>query len=417
VVVVDTLRADHLGYSGYPLPTSPQLDRIARSSVVFRNAVSSSTWTKPAIASLFTALFPSEHGVVLQAHRHKTMLQEQALPPDLPTLAEHFAAAGYTTLAVVHQPNLREETGFARGFERFVHLDDADDFATVATMLAELDRLERRQPLFAYLHLLDVHWPYSERLEGVDLDRFGAVDARERVHRDRKAVRIARRHHWHGTDRRSLRALYDQGVAWDDRAISRLVAGLRERERWLSTLVVITADHGEGLLDHHQLEHSYEPYVELSRIPLLVRLPEGWDIPPGERHSVVSLTGLGPTLLDLAGIRGFRGASGRSFAAVVRGREDPHRYALCEMEKARAIRTRDAKLIAFASGGVEFYDLRHDPGERHDLARHGCRNRCRDLLSMLSEIDARLRPPADASTFSIRFDPQRVQQLRELGYL
>ena len=416
-VLVDTLRADHLGCYGYARPTSPNLDALAKGSVVFDSAISSATWTKPAIASLFTALYPSEHGIVQQLDEADPDLVDQVLPSSLPTLAERFHAGGFATLAVVHQPNLSHATGFDRGFQVFDHQRKVDDFGLVQSLLAHLDQLSGDRPVFAYLHLLDVHWPYTERLSDLALDAFGPIDPKDRVHAERAAVRHSRRHRWRHLDLPTVEAYYDHGVAWDDRAIGELIAGLERRRRWRKTLFVVAADHGEGFLEHRRLEHGFEPYRELTHIPLLMHFPEGSHVAPGRRRSVVSLTDVGPTLLELAGLPPWDDVTGRSFVEVVHGREDDRRSALIEMEKARAVRTLDSKLIVRRSGRLEFYDVAADPRELHNLTHHNCEGRCRETFQRLRRIDAGLKPPLKAEGSAVRFDPEDLEELKSLGYL
>ena len=417
LVVIDTLRADRLGAYGYPKPTSPAIDAVAREGVVFRSAVSSSSWTKPAIASLFTALYPSEHGIVWQHREGDRRIRSQVVAPGLATLAERFRQGGYATVGVVHQPNLGEEMGFARGFEVYRHLREVDDFALVDTLLGELDGLGDQRPVFAYLHLLDVHWPYDEILADLPLDTFGPIRPEERLHEDRAEVRKSRRRGFRGADAASVGARYDHGVAWTDHALGRLVDRLRASGRWERALFVVTSDHGEGLLERGQLEHTYAPYEEVTAIPLIVRAPPGSGVVPGDRRSVVSLVDVGPTLVELAGLPAWGEVSGRSFAGVLAGREDDGRAALIETERARAVRTATGKLILPRGGAPEFYDLATDPGERHNLAEAACAGPCREHLARLRRIDAELRPPALAEGAGARPAPEDVEDLRALGYL
>jgi arylsulfatase A-like enzyme len=417
LVVVDALRADHLGAYGYSKPTSPAVDAVAREGLLFANAQSPATWTKPAMASLFTALYPGEHGIVRMLHSRNPRLRFQSLPRSLPTLAERFQASGYTTLAVVHQPNLGEETGFARGFEVFDHRRSTDDFALVDALLQHIDEAGAQRPLFAWLHLLDVHWPYTEKLADLPLDAFGPIDPEDRLHAERRAVRNSRHGGFRDVDVATLEAWYDHGVAWSDRALGRLVAGLRARGRWPQTLLVVTADHGEGFLEHGRLEHSYLPYDEVTRVPLILKPHARAGIPPGQRASVVGLTGLGPTLVELAGLPVWKNVSGRSFAAIARGHEEPRRTALIETEDGRALRSAKGKIIVRPDGTVSYFDLVSDPGEKRDLAAGGCQGACRKLLGHLRQIETGMRPPLSPEGAAVRFSDEDLAELQALGYL
>jgi len=254
-------------------------------------------------------------------------------------------------------------------------------------------------------------------LADLPLDTFGPIDPDVRLHEDRAEVRRARRRGFAPGPGPSVGARYDHGVAWTDRAIGRLVDGLRASGRWDRTLFVVTSDHGEGLLERGQLEHTYAPYEEVAAIPLIVRAPPGTAAPPGERRSVVSLADVGPTLVELAGLPAWTGVSGRSFAGVVAGREDERRTALIETEKARALRTATGKLIVASGSAPEFYDLAADPDEERNLAEPQCTGPCREHLALLRRIDQGLRPPALAEGEGIRYTDEDLADLRALGYL
>jgi arylsulfatase A-like enzyme len=307
--------------------------------------------------------------------------------------------------------------GFARGFEVYRHLTKVDDFALVDTLIRELDAAGERRPVFAYLHLLDVHWPYDEVLADLPLDAFGALADDDRLHEDRTAVRRSRRHGFRDADALTVGARYDHGVAWTDRAVGRLVDGLRARGRWERTCFVVTSDHGEGLLERGHLEHTYAPYQEVSAIPLVVRVPPGSGVAPGQRRSVVSLVDVGPTLVELAGLPAWKEVSGKSFAGILAGVEDARRAALIETDKTRALRTATGKLIVPRGRALEFYDLASDPLEQRNLAVPACAGPCREHLARLRRLDDGLREPALAEGAGIRYAQEDVEELRALGYL
>jgi arylsulfatase A-like enzyme len=424
LIVVDTLRADHLGAYGYRYPTSPSIDALASRGVIFDRAYSPGTWTKPAIASLFTALLPSEHGILWQLKEDDPEVLNQGLHPSLPTLAERFRAAGHRTIGVVQQPNLPRALGFARGFDVYDQTSRGDAFAQVARLLERVDAASGSRgassPLFLYLHLLDVHWPYDEQLPGIPLDAFGAIAADERIPFERAAIRKARRRDFAGVDWPTLRARYDHGVAWTDAAVGRLVAGLEARGLLSNALVALTSDHGEGFFEHGRFEHNYDPYEEVARIPLIVRFPDGRGVAPGRRGSVVGLADLGPTLLDLAGLPRWTGTSGRSFANVVRGGEDPDRVALVQAERSSAVVGLGFKAIVDRNGRdgrVRYFDLRRDPGERLDLAANVCEEPCRAAVARLRAIERELREPPPKMAAPETLSPEQLEELRALDYL
>lgn len=320
IVVVDALRADRLGVNGYPLPTSPAIDELARSGVNFSRAFSNATWTKPAIATLFTSRFPSEHGLVTLPGERGGELIADGIAPSLPTLAEAFRAAGYSTAALVNQVHLEQELGFGRGFERYQQRRHRDGFKMVRELVDWLHGGLAEKPFFVYLHLLDTHWPYDSRLPR-PRRRFGSLDTKVRA-----PVQLPKVREWvqSGIDPDDLRALgarYDEEVAVADQAIGELAAALAAEGVLERTILVVTADHGEGFLEHGHLMHGYAPYDEVLRVPLVMRLPPTLGMPTGSRSSLVSHVDLGPTLADLAGVRLPSLPRAASYRALLAGSE------------------------------------------------------------------------------------------------
>ena len=157
--MVDALRADRLGVNGYPLPTTPNIDRLAQEGVNFSLAFSHATWTKPSIATLFTSVYAGQHGVSQVAVVEKEALQAEILASRWITLAERFQDAGYATGAVINQPHIKDRFGFDQGFEFFQSRRGTSASRLNPKLLSWLDTLPPSEsPFFAYLHYLDVHW-------------------------------------------------------------------------------------------------------------------------------------------------------------------------------------------------------------------------------------------------------------------
>src|SRR5262249_21481760 len=146
VFLVDTLRRDHLSLYGYPVQTSPEIERVARNAIVFDAAWTPSSWTNPAVASLFTGEFPATHGI--REHR-------SALAPEFVTLAEYLDARGYNTRGLVVNPGVRRG-GFEQGFDKLEFLNGAK---AEKVARAALERTSK-DPFFLYIHVMDTHYPY-----------------------------------------------------------------------------------------------------------------------------------------------------------------------------------------------------------------------------------------------------------------
>jgi arylsulfatase len=237
LVVVDTLRADHLGLYGHDRPTSPELDAWAAGGTVFERAYAGSSWTVPSMAMLFTGLVRSTN--------------QARLDPAQPTLTDLLSEAGFHCAAVISNKLLDRQKGWDRGFDSFElyelprrgpalgwYGDEVVDRGLAARAAAPLDR-----PLFLFLMLFDPHQPY------LPVDRAFAA----RPSAERRAALAAQLpegtalEDWAYTEIEERRALYEAEVAQADRALGRLFAALEARRGEREVLVVLTADHGEGL--------------------------------------------------------------------------------------------------------------------------------------------------------------------------
>jgi arylsulfatase A-like enzyme len=284
VVVIDTLRRDHLATYGYPRNTAPFLDQLAREGAAFE-AITPAPWTKPATASLLTGLHPVHHQVIDRLDR---------IPAAAVTLAERLRSAGYHTVGMSANGWVSAPFGFDRGFDHFLLADNVKAPALNRELLPQLDRLE--PPFFLYVHYIDPHLPYepevgwdgkplsaAERARPVTIEE---VDATHVLHRSPELLARAR-------------DLYDGEIRSVDDALRAVVGRLTQRGLMQHTVLVVTADHGEELEDHGRMSHGQTVYQEVLQIPLVIRSPR---LSAGRRPGRASLMDVVPTLLDLLGI-------------------------------------------------------------------------------------------------------------------
>ncbi|NNE07460.1 MAG: sulfatase [Gemmatimonadetes bacterium] len=301
LIVVDTLRADHLGCYGYERDTSPAIDRLAAESILFERAYSTAPWTLPAFASILTGLYPHEHGASLDYF---------AVRESAPLLAEKLNEAGYETAAFVSHIYTSSRYGFDRGSDTFEEFGLAENYAfdqakepnaqrVITAAVDWLDNRDRGRPYFLTVHLFDPHWdyaappPFAGTLAGSS-DSF-AVDgsfASIRPFMDRADELPAR-------DASHLKDLYDEEIRYTDAWIDTLLTHLRREER--EPVIALTADHGEEFQEHGGLGHAYTFYDEVLRVPLILRLPDR-NREGDVRSDWVTTAALYPTLLALAGI-------------------------------------------------------------------------------------------------------------------
>jgi arylsulfatase A-like enzyme len=407
--VADTVRADRLGLYGYGRPTSPRLDAFAREAVVFDDAVAQSSWTRPAVASLLTGRWPHQHGAV-------TLMS--ALRPDLPTLAELLRDRGYATAAFVTNLNVAGRFGFDRGFERFEYLPERDDRREVyvpaptlhAAALAWLAE-RRERPFFLWLHATDTHAPYRPPADQAARFRPAGIaptiddTMNLRTLMDRPAVATA-------DNVAYLSGLYDGEIAALDAAFGHLLDELRRRDLDRSTVVVFVSDHGEEFHDHGGLEHGRTLYRELTRVPLLVRLPGG--AMGGRRSAAVARhIDLVPTLLALLHQPAPSDLPGRVLLCPPAG-DVPALMAteLAGRQLVGLARGPWRAVFDESEGRAALYDVTQDPGERRDLA--GARP---VVVGFARQAIARLRLEGEPTAAPTIADPETERRLRALGYL
>jgi arylsulfatase A-like enzyme len=433
VILIDALRADHLGAYGYGRETSPELDAFAREAVVFEQAISQSTFTKASIASLFTGRAPYEHGVYWGDRRAAGGgLTSDALADRETTLAEALRTRGYLTAAWVQNSHLAPRMGFAQGFVDY--RDQQGDAESIdrrfLSWLASPARLER---FFVYLHYIDLHDPYRPEepwettfggpgveaaYEGIDLDEWGAW--LEGVRTGRIEVSEERVE--------AFRALYDGQIRFLDGRVGGVFEALRERGLYDDSVIVVTSDHGDAFMEHGFVSHSAAPYDELARVPLMIRLPGGRE--GGRRVATqVRLIDVAPTLLELGHAPRPKRMSGCSLVPLIEGR--PEDWAaerpecaiapieIAEVEDGPPTLGLRAGRFKYLVGpaGEELYDLEADPGERHDLIRGGASGRERELVAFRALAGEIVELRSRASAGSVELDAKTIRDLEALGYI
>lgn len=429
VVVADTLRADALAHGG---ELTPALDVFAAESVAFRAAFAQAPWTKPSVASLMTGLHPGAHGVTNHDGRFWSrsaggVAAVGVLPDALQTFAEVLRDAGYATAAFVANRWLGPGYGFDQGFEHY-DADISPDRIGAVFARADLwlDGRDPERPFLLYLHLMEPHGPYDAPEALVETARKAAAGAgRPLSQAEFESIpEYLRAPAWAATaaarDLREWRARYAAGVAALDRGFGLFVKHLEQRGLLDSTSLIVTADHGEELMDHGGWDHGDRLFDEQLHVPLLMRLPGARRA--GTRvESVVSLVDLYPTLLASAGAEGRGEVHGESLLPLACGLvpEDPERASFATATKwnpnLQSIRTRSRKLIVdTGSGAGVFFDLENDPRESRDVARER-REEAQALARRLFAFvaDAKRGAPAREEA---PIDAVLVEQLEALGY-
>ena len=420
LIVVDTLRADHLGVYGYDRPTSPNLDEWAEGGAVFEHAFSTSPWTLPSFGTMFTGQLPSRHlaGTFVRGAdgRPPNRSQFGRLDPSLPTLAEAANAAGFTTAAVINNAFLGPRFGVDRGFDTYDFAPASNKQLRRADVVVDraLDWLHGRgaTPFFLVIHFFDPHMDYDppEATRG----HFSAALPQTELPRVTEQIRATLRR-GDVFDRDYLVALYDEEILFVDRQLGRLFESLDADGLSDNTVVMLTSDHGEELFDHDGFEHGHTIYNELLHVPLVMRGP---GIQPARHDLPVSLLDLFPTVLGAFGQAVSDGAPGRSLWSVLDGGELPDRPAYAERTlygaEHQAIIDWPYKLIRRGGDETRLFDLSADVGEHHDVAASHPEDANR-LRGLLDATLAAASGPGAAD--EVDMDEETLKALRSLGYV
>ncbi|MEX1309820.1 MAG: sulfatase [Candidatus Sulfomarinibacteraceae bacterium] len=412
IYLVDALRADRLGAYGCDRGLSPRLDAMAAEGVTFTDVTAQSSWTKAAVASIFTGQWPRAHGVNGPDDR---------LPDHLPTLPELLRADGYRTAAVVANAYVGEPFGFARGFDSFEFLEHTKGRSDVIH-----ERLERwfearedtTAPFFLYVHTIDPHAPYAPPTAfreafaaSVEDPSVGQVETVRGLVTGTVEPSAAL-----GED---LRLLYDAEIAANDASFGRLLDLLEEVGELEDTLVIFTSDHGEAFGEHGTWTHGLDLHNEVLAVPLVMRLPGAAS--PGRRVTTpVQHIDLLPTILDRCGVAGAEPHPGAALLAGDRpAAVDEDRPVLAYLDywgRTGASVLRDGwKLIQPLSADFGGRNLlfRHDvdPGETRELSADSpVRSGWLEAV-LAGELQTR------ASGVATEVDAETKQQLEALGYL
>jgi len=401
VITLDTTRADALGVYGANQPTSPAIDRMAGSGALFTNALASSPMTLPSHSTIFSGLYPYAHGIRSNAGY---LLSDRTI-----MLAEIMQGRGYRTGAEIAIDVLRRETGIDQGFESYRGPSDAGvelkqvtlkgsgrtltkpirTGADISASGIEFIRSNRDRKFFLWLHYFDAHHPLV--VPKAHLTSFPESP-------------------------------YHAAIAAQDEVVGQVLEEIERLGLRNDTLVILTADHGEGLGEHGETTHSYYVYDTTMRVPLVF-----WGlqkIQRGHRHAgVVRTIDIAPTALELLGLPSPKEMQGVSLAPLITGQthelpllaygESFESASFFGLSPIRFVREGRWKYIHKVH--PELYDIEADPGELQNLAaeKPEITERLRARLEeLLQNAPAK---PSDSTTTTI--DPETQAQLQALGYM
>lgn len=433
LITLDTTRWDYVSAYGRGEKITPAIDKLAEEGVLYRNAISPSSWTLPAHASIFTGVLPTYHGahyVTTDTEVGSDLFQADRLDPNLPTLGEELKKAGYHTGAIIGGPLLHSRFGVDRGFDYYYDQDlrsrkgsgfyrGAGDTTSLAVKwLNSHLRSRDAEPFFLFLNYYDPHNPYMppepwgdpavpEELVSIHNGRYEDVF---------KGTRGLTEEEY-----RILASQYAGEISFVDKQIERFFFELKRLALYDSTLIVVTSDHGESLGEHRLLGHGRALYEDLIRIPLVVKYP-----PKDKRTGVVerrvSTVSIMPTILEYIE----HPIPGTVMSGTL---DEENQILISEITRdiawslgfgkrfdrdAKAAYDGDYKWIWNSNGNHELYDISNDPAEENNLygKMPDLEKRFQSMLAPLIEESRR------ASAHDLpEIDRELRESLKTLGYM
>jgi len=484
VIVIDTLRSDRLVAHGAKMQVTPCLNRLAEEGFSFGNALAPSSWTKPSVASLFTGLYPGQHGALGSLHFNRNLIQ---LDEDFVTLAERLKSEGYRTAAFVTNPHLLPYYHFDQGFEEYLQpAGTADRLFLHGSQWLEKLRLAHAvnpsAPFFLYLHAVDPHSPYSppERYRrlflgrspgpGADapltrkgefleillwLDQFKFWEPEEagqkftfdyeaecldfrkaQIEQHMPFEELSRVYlDFYGKEDPQLRqriehltALYNAEAAFADETLRIFLKQLELRGLLDNTVVVVTSDHGEALLEHDTWGHGHNVYHEAIHVPFIFRIPSREGVVKGRCDDPVSLVDLYPTAMDLLGLSRPAGLSGISLWPVMKSQslsslenrpvfsemvKQWHDHVACVLGSKKLVR------IAAENGDVtwQYFDLAADPFELRTEPVETWNGDAKKLKALIEKFLENRAVDFDRKGEIVEPSEEEIEQLKALGYI
>lgn len=398
VYLIDTLRKDHLGCYGYPLPTSPNIDAFAADAVKLRDFTPMAAWTRPSVTSLLTGTMD---------YTHHALSPEDHPREGLPSLAKTLGEAGWETQAQMVNPAVGSEAGYGKDFSW--HTDvwrdrqpvgwETDAIAVEAAIKATEAAGGREQ--FLYLHTMAPHRDYQPHEDFTDRfmpDRFVGTRTQVRTQKDL--------------------ALYDAEIATADRHFGEFIAALKAQGRYDNALIVLLSDHGEQFMEHGEMAHSNSLHFAEMGAPCLIKLP-------GNRHAgtevreVTRIADLMPTMLEVLGLPIPAGVDGRSLLPqLTRSAVLPALPAFARLRIGKKFQymaqTEALKYLHdIVTGNIFWYDRENDPMELAPMTRPPAGGE--DLQKFAEEMAS--KPVPEKGAASPPLSPSEQSDLKALGYL
>lgn len=400
IIIIDALRPDHLPCYNYHKNTAPFICSLTKKGTLFTNAFSTSSWTAPSVASLFTSFYPFQHNLITGLAAQKKLIEKNnrititSLNNEIITLPELLKKIGYQTFSVSANPNISEVMGLHQGFDNLIIPKGkaANNITKFAIGLKK--NIIPNKPYFLYIHFMDTHSPYK-----IKIPHYLASNNAQDNHIN----------------------IYDLEINFVDKHIKKLF----NEYKWNNnTLLIIAADHGEELYDHNKTGHGFSLYKEVIKIPLIIYYPTR--IPQNEKINYnASLLDIFPTITNILNIKSTSTPSGKSLLPLIlnKNKHNNTRYLFSHLkppkyqsksEEIISVLYKDYHYIQYPKNKLLF-DLSLDPNEKNNIIKH------KNVLanSMLLQYQIYLKksikyPPLYKTT---SLNQEQIQLLKSLGYI
>lgn len=412
LIIVDTLRADHIGFLGGP-DITPNLDQLARDSIVFQNAISPAPWTTPAVGSIFTGLAPRQLGFKGEGIRK--------IDRSFVTLSEIFRENGYETKGIISHIFVGPKLGFNQGFDSY---DDSnalghDHISSASITKKAISYIKSsRKPFFLFLHYFDPHYSFFMHSNyNYDPSYRGPIKSGTQIGMLLKMVPEMTTE-----DINHIKAMYQSEISHADKHLGNLFQALKKIGLYDRSLIVFVADHGEEFLERGDgwIGHERKLFQEQIHVPLLFKLPG--NSKRGTVEEYVSTMDIAPTIIDSQGLHvpGGYAYPGKSFNLSGK-MEQSIRQVVSETHRGVMLNSliwNGWKLIkSNRTNYKRLYYLKEDPGESMDM-----KNSHLDILNkMEGKLDEWIKEVTETKNGPIiqkaKFNQEEIRRLKELGYI
>lgn len=442
--MIDTLRADRLGIYGHHRNTSPAIDSIAKKGIVFEHTVAPAPWTQPSIASMMCSNYPEVHKVLdfrlAQNMRGGKAKRMAVFSSSFKTLPEMLQENGYETAGFVSNFMVSSYYGFSQGFDHYLDMYNSKRKTTILPggQLNQdaIDWLIQRQgskPLFFYMHYMDVHGPYFARPEFYTpfFDEVKNMSDKRLLTFEEKrklgylaggqAGPIIKENIQLAQYKEFWPAFYDAGVRELDFHIQELKSALKKMKLWNDSYIIITADHGEELLEHGYWNHGKTLYETELHVPLIMKCP---GLLPSRKRikPTVRLIDLMPTLAEQLNMPKPQQIQGTSLSSIINGKQGNDIPAFSEGVKEspleRSLSIGGWKLIVKPNrSNQELYNIADDPLEQKDLftSSPSIAQRLTKLLE--DQVAENTQLSKQTKLEQVTTTPEDYERLKSLGYI